>query len=70
MPIRISLTGAPLMWKEVVANKIVEEFKLLKIDPQNLITKMENIINPPVIDEAEVKKKPVGGKKNEEPIEN
>jgi len=53
----------------MIANKLAEEYKLLKIDPSLLLAQMEKIINPPPIDEAEAKKKPQG-KKIEEPQEN
>jgi len=37
MPLRISLSGAPVMWKEVVASKLADEYKLMKIDIKALV---------------------------------
>lgn len=44
----------------LLASKLAEEFKLLKIDTKGLLAQMEKIINPPPVDEAELKKKPQG----------
>lgn len=42
----------------LIANKLADEYKLLKIDTKALLAQMEKIINPPPVDEAELKKKP------------
>ena len=66
MPLWISLNCVPIMGKDgyanLLQNKLAEELKLVKIDIKSLLTVMEKIINPPPVDEAELKKKPAGGK--------
>lgn len=49
-------------YANLLQNKLAEELKLVKIDIKALLSVMEKIINPPPVDEAELKKKPAGGK--------
>jgi adenylate kinase family enzyme len=57
MPLRIAITGPPFAGKKTLASKIAEEYKLQKLDVDVLLTNLEKLINPPPIDEAELKKK-------------
>lgn len=58
MPLRIAITGHPFSGWKTLASKIVEEFKLSWFDVDILVQQLEKLINPPPIDEAELKKKP------------
>ena len=65
MPLRIAIAGHPFAGKKTVASKLVEEYKLMRFDVDTLLVQLEKYINPPPIDEAELKKKPAAGKKDE-----
>lgn len=69
MPLRIAIGGHPYSGKKTLASKLVEEYKLQRFDVDVLSAAMEKLINPPPVDEADLKKKPAAGKKDE-PQEN
>jgi tRNA uridine 5-carbamoylmethylation protein Kti12 len=65
MTLRLAVTGYPFSGKKTLAAKLAEEYKLTRFDVETLMAGLEKLINPPPVDEADAKKKPPAGKKDE-----